>query len=56
MKEEKKKGPHYKSGIPKNIRLTIRLDKVEHKEMQDKAEKNGMSIAEYIRYLVKKDK
>lgn len=56
MGENKKRGPHYQSGIPKNIRLTIRLDKDEHQELKQKAKDKKMSIAEYIRYLVKNDK
>lgn len=56
MEEGKKRGPHYQSGIPKDIRLTVRLDKEEHQDLKEKAQKKNMSIAEYIRYLVKNDK
>ncbi len=54
--KENKKGRPYQSGIPKNIRLTLRLDENEHKILQDKAKKNNMNIAEYLRYLIEKDK
>jgi len=56
MKEDKKIGRPFTSGKPKNIKTTVLLDEDEHKELQKKAKENGMGIAEYIRYLIKKDK
>lgn len=56
MEERKKRGPHYKNGMPKEKRFTIRLDEKEHQEFIEKAKKKNMTIAEYLRYLVKKDK
>lgn len=44
------------SGKPKNIRFGIRLTEEEHREIKEKAKKKGMSIAEYIRYLIEKEK
>lgn len=54
--KKNKMGRPFLSGVPKTIRLTVRLDENEHQELQKKAKKNGMGIAEYIRYLIKKDK
>lgn len=54
MKE--KKGRPFITGQPKEINLSVRLDKNEHEELKKKAKKNNMGIAEYIRYLIKKDK
>lgn len=56
MEDKKKVGRPYTSGKPKDIKTTVLLDKEEHEELKKKAEKNGMGIAEYIRYLIKKDK
>ena len=44
------------SGKTKSIRFGIRLNEKEHQELSETAKKNGMSIAEYIRYLIEKDK
>lgn len=56
MEEKKKMGRPLTSEEPRTIRLSLRLDKKEHQELLEKATKKGMSIAEYLRYLVKKDK
>ncbi len=40
----------------RNIRFIVRLDKKERQELDEKAKKNNMTSAEYIRYLIKKDK
>ena len=40
----------------RTTRFTIRLNKEEHEEFIKKAQKKGMTISEYLRYLVKKDK
>lgn len=40
----------------RTTRFTIRLNKEEHEEFIKKAKKKGMTISEYLRYLVKKDK
>ncbi len=53
--DKNKRGPHYQTGLPKDIRLTIRLDKEEHQELTNKAKSYNMNIAEFIRYLVKKE-
>ena len=51
-----KMGRPYISGNPKTIRLTVRLDENEHKELIKKAKTNNMGVAEYIRFLIKRDK
>ena len=56
MKDNKKFGRPYITGKPKTINLSVRFDEKEHQELKEKAEKNNMKIAEYIRYLIKKDK
>lgn len=53
---DNKMGRPYITGKPKNIKTTVLLDEEEHKLLKQKAEKKGMGIAEYIRYLIKKDK
>lgn len=40
----------------KEIRYTIRFTKEEAETLQKKAETQKMTVSEYIRYLVKKDK
>ena len=56
MREKKKMGRPLTAGATRDIRFTIRMAENEHQEIQKKASGKGMSIAEYIRYLVKKDK
>lgn len=56
MKEEGKKGRPYASGKPKKINVSVRFDEDEHKELAKQAKKNNMGIAEYIRYLIEKNK
>lgn len=56
MENKKKFGRPYITGKPKKINLSVRLDESEHQELQNKARKNNMGIAEYIRYLIEKDK
>lgn len=56
MQEKKKMGRPLTAGDTRNIRFTIRLADNEHEEIKRKAKEKGMSIADYIRYLVKKDK
>lgn len=40
----------------KTIRYTIKLSKQEHQIIKEKAQKNGLSIAEYLRELALKDR
>lgn len=56
MKDKKKMGRPFITGKPKKINLSVRLDEQEHQELSKKAKANGMGIAEYIRYLIKKAK
>lgn len=56
MEQENKKGRPYVSGKPKEINVSVRFDKDEHKELVKQAKKNNMGIAEYIRHLVEKSK
>lgn len=50
------KGRPLTSEKPRTIRFAVRLDEKEHKELIEKAKKNKMKCAEYIRHLIKKDK
>ena len=57
VESQKKKGRSFANKqYAKNKRYTIRLDDEEHKDWQEKANKRNMSISDYLRYLVKKDK
>lgn len=56
MNNKKKKGRPPMSDKSKTIRFGIRLNEDEHQEFIKKAAKKGMTVADYIRYLVKKDK
>lgn len=53
---EKKFGRPYKSDTKKTIKSTIRFTEEEYKETKEKATSKKMNIADYIRYLIKKDK
>ncbi len=48
------KGSKKKNG--KEVRYTIRFSKEESDILQKKAKLQNMSVSEYIRYLVKKEK
>ena len=41
---------------PRTIRFAVRLDEKEHQELQQLAKQNNMTSAEFIRYLIKKEK
>lgn len=57
MKENKKVvGRPLTSEKPRTIRFAVRLDEKEHQELQDLSKKNNMTSAEFIRYLIKKEK
>lgn len=56
MEKEIKKGRPYVSGKPKKINVSVRFDEDEHKELTKQAEKYNMGVAEYIRYLIQKNK
>ena len=56
MENKKKMGRPLTSDSVRSIRFTVRLSKEEHQELTRKAKKNGMGNAEYIRYLIEKDK
>lgn len=56
MKANKKMGRPLTSDKPRTIRFAVRLDEKEHQELKEKAAKNGMGMAEYIRYLIKNSK
>lgn len=56
MEEKKKMGRPLTSEKARAIRFNVRLDEKEHQELLEKARKNNMKAAEYIRYLIKKDK
>lgn len=55
MKEKKKMGRPLTANQIRNIRFTVRMAENEHQEIKKQAEKYNMTIAEYIRYLVKED-
>ena len=54
--EEKKMGRPFKNKERKTVKSTIRFTEEEYKETQKKAISKKMSIADYIRYLIRKDK
>lgn len=56
MEKENKKGRPFITGKPKKIKITVMLDEEEHKELKLKANKNNLTISEYLRSLMKKDK
>lgn len=56
MEENKKMGRPLTSEEARTIRFTVRFDKAELDELNAKAKKNNMKSAEYIRYLIKKEK
>lgn len=56
MENKKKMGRPLTSDSARDIRFTVRLSKKEHQDLQEKAKKNNMGIAEYIRYLIQKEK
>lgn len=56
MQKEKKMGRPLTSDSVRDIRFTVRLDKKEHQELLEQAKNNNMNAAEYIRYLIEKDK
>ena len=55
MKNNKKMGRPLTSYGARDIRFTVRFSKKEHEELIKKAQKKEMGLAEYIRYLIKKD-
>lgn len=56
MEEKKQTGRPVANEEAREIRFGIRMNKKEHEELKNKAKKNNMSVADYIRYLVEKDK
>lgn len=57
MEENKKVvGRPLTSEKPRTIRFAVRLDEKEHRELQELAKQNNMTSAEFIRYLIKKEK
>ena len=57
MKENNKVvGRPLTSEKPRTIRFAVRLDEKEHDELKQLAKKNNMTSAEFIRYLIQKEK
>ena len=56
MEKNKKMGRPLTSKEARTIRFTVRLDKKEHQELLKKSKTYNMTSAEYIRYLIKKNK
>ena len=56
MDNKKKMGRPLTSDGVRDIKFIVRLDRTEREELDKKAKKNNMTSAEYIRYLIKKDK
>lgn len=56
MDSKKKMGRPLTSEKTRDIRFNVRLDEKEHQELIQKAKQHNMKAAEYIRYLIKKDK
>lgn len=56
MKKEVKMGRPFISGRPKTVKITVLLDKQEHELLQKKAKENNISMAEYLRKILKEQK
>lgn len=56
MNNKKKMGRPLTSEKVRDIRFNVRLDEKEHQELLEKSKRHNMKAAEYIRYLIKKDK
>lgn len=52
----KNSGRPLTSEKPRTIRFGVRLDEKEHQELLEKAKKNNMKAAEFVRCLIKKAK
>lgn len=53
MKEEKRMGRPFMTGKPKTVKITVLLDNDEHKLLQKKAKEFNISMAEYLRKILK---
>ena len=53
---DNKMGRPFISGKPKTVKITVLLDDDEHKLLKKLAGKQGITMSEYIRQLLKKEK
>lgn len=56
MKKEVKMGRPFLTGKPKTVKITVLLDKQEHEFLQKKAKESNVSMAEYLRKILKEQK
>lgn len=49
-------GRPYITGKPKTVKITVLLDEDEHKLLQKKAKEDNVSMAEYLRKILKEQK
>lgn len=53
---ENKMGRPFISGKPKTVKITVLLDEEEHKLLKKLANKQNVTMSEYLRQLLKKQK